>query len=324
MNRSAFKLFFTLPLILLGSINYVSAQAYPEKPIRFMVGYAPGGLTDGVARTLAPQLTEILGKQVVVENRAGGGSTIATDFVAKSPADGYTLLMADQAFISNPSLFQNLPYDTLKDLQPVALVGIAASVIVVNSSLAVRDLKSLIALAKSKPGALNYASGGNGTMTHLAGELFKQVARVDIVHVPYKGAGPAVVDLLGGQVPMMFSGIGSVAQHIKSGQLIALAVTGESRSPALPNVPTLAELGLAQATVIGYWGMMAPAGTPSEVTEKLMKAVGDAVKRPDVNQRLIGLGVEPSFASGARYEKILSAEIPKWSQVIKLANIKID
>ena len=324
MNRFVSKAFCACTLIFLGSTNLVSAQAYPEKSIRLMVGYAPGGLTDGVARTLAPQLTEILGKQVVVENRGGGGSTIATDLVAKSPADGYTLLMADQALISNPSLFQNLSYDTLKDFQPVALVGTAASVIVVNSSLPVRDLKSLITLAKSKPGTLNYASGGNGTMTHLAGELFKQVARVDIVHVPYKGTGPAVVDLLGGQVPMMFSSIGPVAQYIKSGQLIALAVTGDSRSPALPNVATLAELGLAQATVIGYWGMMAPAGTPSEITEKLMKAVGDAVKRPEVNQRLIGLGVDPSFATGARYEKILSTEIPKWAQVIKLANIKID
>jgi tripartite-type tricarboxylate transporter receptor subunit TctC len=289
-----------------------------------MVGYVPGGLTDGVARTLAPQLSELLGRQVVVENRGGGGSSIATDVVAKAPADGYTLLMADQALISNPSLFPALPYDTLKDLQPVALVGTAASVIVVNSTLPVRDLKALIALAKSKPGTLNYASGGNGTMTHLAGELFKQVARVDIVHVPYKGTGPAVVDLLGGQVPMMFSSIGPVAQYIKSGQLIALAVTGETRSPALPNVPTLSELGLAQATVIGYWGMMAPAGTTGEVTEKLMKAVSDAVKRPDINQRLISLGVDPSFASGARYEKVLSSEIPKWAQVIKLANIRID
>ena len=324
MNRFLSQAFFTGALIFLGSINCVSAQSYPEKSIRLMVGYAPGGLTDGVARTLAPQLTEILGKQVVVENRGGGGSTIATDVVAKAPADGYTLLMADQALISNPSLFQNLPYDTLKDLQPVALVGTAASVIVVNSAVPVRDLKSLIALAKSKPGTLNYASGGNGTMTHLAGELFKQVARVDIVHVPYKGTGPAVVDLLGGQVPMMFSSIGPVAQYIKSGQLIALAVTGDVRSPALPNVPTLSELGLAQATVIGYWGMMAPAGTPSEITEKLMKSINEVVKRPDVNQRLVSLGIEPAFATGARYEKILSGEIPKWAQVIKFANIKID
>lgn len=324
MNSLLRKAFWICAIIFLGSTHIVSAQGYPEKAIRLMVGYAPGGLTDGVARTLAPQLSDILGKQVVVENRGGGGSSIATDLVAKSPADGYTLLMADQALISNPSLFSSLPYDTLKDLQPVALVGTAASVIVVNSALPVRDLKALITLAKSKPGTLNYASGGNGTMTHLAGELFKQVARVDIVHVPYKGTGPAVVDLLGGQVPMMFSSIGPVAQYIKSGQLIALAVTGETRSPALPNVPTLSELGLAQATVIGYWGMMAPTGIPGDVTEKLMKAVNDAVKRPDVNQRLVALGIDPSFATGARYEKILSTEIPKWAQVIKFANIRID
>ena len=311
-------------LFFLGSTHFVSAQSYPEKSIRLMVGYAPGGLTDGVARTLSPPLSEILGKQIVVENRGGGGSSIATDVVAKSAADGYTLLMADQALISNPSLFPTLPYDTLKDLQPVALVGTAASVIVVNASVPVRDLKGLIALAKSKPGTLNYASGGNGTMTHLAGELFKQVARVDIVHIPYKGTGPAVVDLLGAQVPMMFSSIGPVAQYIKSGQLIALAVTGENRSPALPNVPTLSELGLAQATVIGYWGVMAPTGTPNDITEKLAKSINDAVKRPDVNQKLINLGIDPSFAVGTRYEKILSTEIPKWGQVIKNANIRID
>ena len=324
MNSFFKKVFSICACIFLGSVHCVNAQGYPEKTIRLMVGYAPGGLTDGVARTLAPQLSELLGKQVVVENRGGGGSSIATDVVAKAPADGYTLLMADQALISNPSLFPALPYDTLKDLQPVALVGTAASVIVVNATLPVRDLKALIALAKSKPGTLNYASGGNGTMTHLAGELFKQVARVDIVHVPYKGTGPAVVDLLGGQVPMMFSSIGPVAQYIKSGQLIPLAVTGDSRSPALPNVPTLSELGLAQATVIGYWGMMAPTGTPGDVTEKLMKAISDVVKRPDINQRLVSLGIDPSFATGARYEKILSSEIPKWAQVIKLANIRID
>jgi tripartite-type tricarboxylate transporter receptor subunit TctC len=318
------QVFCFITIIFLGSMQWVSAQGYPDKSIRLMVGYAPGGLTDGVARTLAPQLSEILGKQVVVENRGGAGSSIATDVVAKAPADGYTLLMADQALISNPSLFSTLPYDTLKDLQPVALVGTAASVIVVNSSLPVRDLKGLIALAKSKPGTLNYASGGNGTMTHLAGELFKQVARVDIVHVPYKGTGPAVVDLLGGQVPMMFSSIGPVAQYIKSGQLIPLAVTGEVRSPALPAVPTLSELGLAQATVIGYWGVMAPAGTPNDITEKLTKSINDAVKRPDVNQRLVSLGIDPTFAMGARYEKILSTEIPKWAQVIKQANIRID
>lgn len=318
------QVFCICAIFFLSSTCFVSAQGYPEKSIRLMVGYAPGGLTDGVARTLAPQLTEILGKQVVVENRGGGGSSIATDVVAKAPADGYTLLMADQALISNPSLFPSLPYDTFKDLQPVALVGTAASVIVINASVPVRDLKSLIALAKSKPGTLNYASGGNGTMTHLAGELFKQVARVDIVHVPYKGTGPAVVDLLGGQVPMMFSSIGPVAQYIRSGQLIALAVTGEIRSPALPTVPTLSELGLSQATVIGYWGVMAPYGTPQDISEKLTKSVGEAIKRPDINQRLVGLGIDPSFATGARYEKILSAEIPKWAQVIKQANIKID
>ena len=321
----AFQSFLCVAFIgFMASATSANAQSYPNKPVRLMVGYAPGGLTDGVARTLAPRLSEILGQQVVIENRGGGGSTIGTDVVAKAQADGYTLLISDQALISNASLFQKLPYDTLKDLQPVALVGVATSVIVVHPSISVRDLKELIALAKSKPGVLNYASGGTGTLTHLAGELFKQVAGVDIMHVPYKGTGPGVVDLLGGQVPMMFSSIGPVAQHIKSGKVIAVAVTGESRSPALPDVPTLAELGLAPATVVGYWGMMAPAGTPREIMDKLNKAVNDTVKRPDIYQRLADQGVEPTGGTSSGYEKILRTEIPKWAAVIKRANIKID
>ena len=309
---------------LITSFHPASAQTFPNKPIRLMVGYAPGGLTDGVARTLAPGLTELLGQQVVVDNKGGGGSTIGTDLVAKAQADGYTLLMADQALISNTSLYQKLPYDTLKDLRPVGLVGVASSVIVVHPSLSVRSLKELVALAKNKPGSLNYASGGNGTLTHLAGELFKQVAGVDIVHVPYKGAGPAVVDLIGGQVPMMFSSIGPVVQHIKSGKVIALAVTGETRASAIPDVPTLSELGLPAASVVGYWGMMAPVGVPADIIEKLNLAVNTTVKRPEVSQRLLGQGVEPAAGSAPNYEKILRAEIPKWAEVIKRANIKID
>lgn len=317
-------LMYVVLLSLITFANCAKAQNYPSKPLRLMVGYAPGGLTDGVARTLAPRLSESLGQQIVVENRGGGGSTIGTDFVAKSVPDGYTLLIADQALISNASLFQKLPYDTFKDLQPVALVGAATSIIVAHPSLGVRDMKTLIALAKSKPNVLNYASGGNGTLTHLAGELLKQVAGIEIVHIPYKGAGLAVLDLLGGQVPMMFSSVGPVAQHIATGRLIALAVTGETRSPALPDVPTLTELGLAPATVVGYWGMMAPAGTPVEVVERLSREVNAAIKRPDISQKLIDQGIEPSGGNSASYEKILRSEIPKWAAVIKRANIKID
>jgi len=273
---------------------------------------------------VAIELAKALGQSMVVENKAGGGTVIGVDAVAKSAADGYSFVTVANSFAANQTLVKKLPYDTLKDLQPVALVGVATSVIVVHPSISVRDLKELIALAKSKPGVLNYASGGNGTLTHLAGELFKQVAGVDIMHVPYKGTGPGVVDLLGGQVPMMFSSIGPVAQHIKSGKVIAVAVTGESRSPALPDVPTLAELGLAPATVVGYWGMMAPAGTPREIMDKLNKAVNDTVKRPDIYQRLADQGVEPTGGTSSGYEKILRTEIPKWAAVIKRANIKID
>jgi tripartite-type tricarboxylate transporter receptor subunit TctC len=326
LRRLATRTLFLTALLCSGltAVADSHAQNYPTKPIRLMVPYAPGGLTDGVARTLAPKLSELLGQPVVVENRGGGGSTIGTDIVAKAQADGYTLLMADQALISNPSLFAKLPYDTLKDLQPIAVVGAASSVIVAHPSLPARNLREVVAYAKAKPGELNYASGGNGTSTHLAGELFKQVAGIDMTHIPYKGVGPAVGDLVGGQVPLMVSSIGPVVQHIKAGKIKALAVTGMVRSPALPDVPTLAESGFASASVVGYWGLLAPAGIPREILDKLSGAVAAAVNRPEIRQRLTDQGVDPTGRGPAEYDRILRSEILKWAEVIKRANIKID
>ncbi|MDB5905641.1 MAG: hypothetical protein JWM26_4519 [Betaproteobacteria bacterium] len=311
-------------VILLSLASTAVAQSYPARNIRLVVGYPPGGLTDGVARTLAPALTQMLGQQVYVDNRPGGGSTIGTDIAAKAPPDGHTLLIADQALITNPSLYAKLPFDTLKDLQPVALVGAAALVIVVHPVLPSRSVKELAALAKSKPGALNYASGGNGTATHLAGELFKQVAGVDMMHIPYKGAGLAIVDLIGGQVSLMFSSIGAAAPYASAGRIKALAVTSPSRAPALPNVPTLSESGYPGATVVGYWGVAAPAGVSREIVEKVSATIAAAVARPEVRQRLIDQGVDPTGAGPAEYDRVLRAEIPKWGKVIRQAGIKID
>ena len=300
------------------------AQGYPTRTIRMVVGYPPGGLTDGVARTLGPRLAEALGQQVIVDNRGGGGSTIGTDIVAKSLPDGYTLLVADQALITNPSLYAKLPYDTLKDLQPVALVGAASLVIVVHPSLPARSVKDLVAIAKTRPGDVNYASGGNGTATHLAGELFKQVAGVRMVHIPYKGVGLAIIDLLGGHVSIMFSSIGAAGPHANAGKIRALAVTGPSRAPALPAVPTLAESGYPAASVVGYWGVLAPAGVARDIVDKLSGAIATVVKRPDVHQRLVDQGVDPTGSGPAEYGRIIRAEIEKWAKVIRQAGIKVD
>lgn len=300
------------------------AQGFPTRSIRLVVGYPPGGLTDGVARTLAPGLSESLGQQVFVDNRGGGGSTIGTDIVAKAAPDGHTLLVADQALITNPSLYAKLPFDTLKDFQPVLLVGAASLVIVVHPSLPVRSVKELVALAKSHPGDINYASGGNGTATHLAGELFKQVAGVQMVHIPYKGAGLAIIDLLGGHVSLMFSSVGAAAPHANAGKIKALAVTGESRIQVLPGVPTLAEAGYPAASVVGYWGVLAPASIPRDVLDKLGSAIAAVVKRPEVRQRLLDQGVDPTGSGPGEYDRIIRAEIGRWAKVIKQAGIKVD
>jgi len=300
------------------------AQGFPTRTIRMVVGYPPGGLTDGVARTLQPRLAEALGQQVIVDNRGGGGSTIGTDIVAKSPPDGYTLLVADQALITNPSLYAKLPYDTLKDLQPVALVGAASLVIVVHPSFPTRSVKDLVAIAKKRPGDVNYASGGNGTATHLAGELFKQVAGVQMVHIPYKGVGLAIVDLLGGHVSIMFSSIGAAGPHANAGKIRALAVTGPSRAPALPAIPTLAESGYPAASVVGYWGVLAPAGVARDIVDKLSGAIATVVKRPDMHQRLVDQGVDPTGSGPAEYGRLIRAEIEKWAKVIRQAGIKVD
>ncbi len=300
------------------------AAEYPARTIRLVVGYPPGGLTDGVARTLSPRLAEALGQQVIVDNRAGGGSTIGTDIVAKAAPDGYTLLVADQALITNPSLYAKLPFDTLRDFQPISLVGAASLVIVVHPSLPARSVKDLVTLAKVRPGEINYASGGNGTATHLAGELFKQVAGVQMLHIAYKGVGLAIVDLLGGHVSIMFSSIGAAGPHANAGRIRALAVTGSARAPALPGVPTLTESGYSGASVVGYWGVLAPGGVPRDVADKLSAAIAKAVKLPDIHQRLVDQGVDPTGSGGDEYGRVIRAEIQKWAKVIRQAGIKVD
>ena len=323
-TRTVSRAAWSLCIALVAFTGVAVAQSYPVRTVRLVVGYPAGGLTDGVARTVSAGLAESLGQQVIVDNRGGAGSTIGTDIVAKSVPDGHVLLVADQALITNPTLYARLPYDTLKDLQPVSMVGAASLVIVVHPSLPVRSAKDLVALAKSRPGQVNYASGGNGTATHLAGELFRQVSGVQMVHIPYKGAGVAISDLLGGHVSIMFSSIGTAAPHVATNRIRALAVTGPARAPVFPQVPTLNEAGYPAAAVVGYWGVAAPAGVPREIVDRLSKTLSVIIKKPDVHKRLVDQGVDPSGSDPAEYGEVIRREIAKWEKVIKTAGIKVD
>jgi tripartite-type tricarboxylate transporter receptor subunit TctC len=300
------------------------AQAYPTKAIRIVVPFAPGGGTDILTRIMAPKMNELLKQQLIVDNRPGAGSQIGSEIVAKAPPDGYTLLMVDTAFMTNPSLYSKLPYDSRKDFAPVSLAASAPVIMIVHPSVPVRTLKELVALARAQPAALNFASGGPGSSTHLGVELLKYVAKIDLVHIPYKGTGPAVADVLGGQVTMMFAGISSVKQHVESGRLRAIAVTGEKRSPAMPKVPTFGEAGMKQVDASSYWGALAPARTPAEIVTRLSATMAQVLKMADVRDKLVELGFDPIGGTPSEYAALLAKETDKWGQVIKAAGVKLD
>jgi tripartite-type tricarboxylate transporter receptor subunit TctC len=259
-----------------------------------------------------------------VDNRPGAGSQIGTDLVAKAPPDGYTILMVDTAFMTNPSLYSKLPYHSEKDFAPVSLAATAPVIMIVHPSVPVRTVKELVTLARAQPGALNFASGGPGSSTHLGVELLKYVAKIELVHIPYKGTGPAVADVLGGQVTMMFAGISSVKQHVESGRLRAIAVTGENRSPAMPRVPTFGEAGMKQVDASSYWGALAPARTPAEIVNRLSTTMAQVLKMPDVREKLVELGFDPIGGSPSEFATLLAKETDKWAKVIKAAGVKLD
>jgi len=300
------------------------AQTYPSKPIRVIVPFAPGGGTDILTRIMSPRLSEALKQQIVVDNRPGAGSQIGTEVVAKSAPDGYTILMVDTAFETNPSLYSKLPYDSLKDFAPVSLSATAPVILIIHPSVPVRTLKELVALARAQPGALNFASGGPGSSTHLGVELLKYVAKIDLVHIPYKGTGPAVADVLGGQVTMMFAGISSVKSHVEAGKLRAIAVTGAKRSPAMPSVPTFAEAGYKDVDASTYWGALAPARTPPEIVNALSASMAQVLKMADVRAKLTDLGFDAIGGSPDQFAALIRSEMAKWSKVIKAAGIRLD
>ena len=301
-----------------------AAQAYPTKPIRIIVPYAPGGSTDVLFRIFAPKLSEVLGQQALIDNRPGAASTIGLDLVAKSPPDGYTVGVANIAYGANPSIYRKMPFDAEKDLAPVGLVSIVTMVLSVHPSVPARSVKEFIALAKSKPGSLTYGSAGNGSANHLATARFEHMSGAKLQHVPYKGGGPAVVAIVGGEVSTLFATIPSAIHHFKSGKLRALAVSSSKRNAALPELPTIAEAGVPGYEAIEWQGLMVPTGTPRDVILKLNQAFAKVTAMPDVKDRVAALGSDLVAGTPEEFDAFVKRELAVWSKVVKDVGIKID
>lgn len=302
----------------------LAQQAYPSKPVRVVVPYPPGGPTDIVARTVSQKLAEQTGQSFVVENRAGAGGNLGAELVARAQPDGYTLLVATTAHAINPSLFRNLSYQLAKDLAPVSLLTSGPLVLVTNPAVAASNVQDLIALAKAKPGSLNFASSGNGQSTHLAAELFSSQAGIRMTHLPYKGSAPALADLMAGQASLMFDTMLSAMPHVRSGKLRALAVTSSARSPAAPDIPTVAESGLPGYEAIAWNGLMVPAGTPAETVARLSALVKAVLEQPDVKERFAGQGFATAWMQPDAFGRFLQAEIDKWATVVKASGATVD
>jgi tripartite-type tricarboxylate transporter receptor subunit TctC len=307
-----------LALLIAGAAH---AQGYPNRVIRIVVPYATGGNTDFTARIVATRLSEVLGQQVIVENRPGGATNIGTELVARAPADGYTLLMGGASNAINMSLYANLSYDTVRDFVPIVLCVKGASVLAVQPALP-KTLSEFIALARSRPGKLNFASSGPGSSTHMAGELFKQMTGVDIVHVPYKGNAPAIADTLGGQVDMVFSGVPALLPHLQSGRLRALAIGSLRRFPAIPDVPTFDELGLRGYESTTWFGLMAPARTPRDIVTRLNVEVARILGGKELGERLVREGLDASAGTPEQFARFIDEEIAKYARLVKAAGLK--
>ena len=303
--------------------------AWPTRTVRIVVPFAPGGTTDILARALAPELAKAFGQGVIVDNRAGAGGNLGADLVAKSPPDGYTLVMGTvgtQAI--NPSLDPTMPYDAAKDFAPVTLVAGVPNVLVMNPAKAkaagISDVRSLIAYARANPGKLNMASSGNGTSIHLAGELFKSMTGTYMVHFPYKGSGPALLDLVGGTMDLMFDNLPSALPHVKAGKLVALAVTSSERSAALPDVPTVAEAGVKGFEATSWFGLLAPAGTPADIVQRIQQESAKALASPALRERLLSQGAIPGGMPPAEFGRFIATETKKWAAVVKSSGAKVD
>jgi tripartite-type tricarboxylate transporter receptor subunit TctC len=319
----------SLPLLALlllasASASFAQSAAWPSKPITMVVTYPPGGGADVMARLIAPKMGEALGQNVIVENRPGAGGQIGAAAVAKATPDGYTLMLDASSFAVNPSLYPKLPYDSATAFRPIGVIALFPNVVLVNPQFPAKNISELTSLARSRKDFVSFASSGNGSAQHLAGALFESAAKVDMVHVPYKGGGPALNDVIGGQVPLFFGNLASTLQHIQSGRLRALAVTSGKRAAMLPDVPTLAEAGLAGAEIYEWNAVFAPAGTPEPVLEKLSVALQKAMEAPEVKARIAQLGGEIQKGGPKAAQEFIQAQIALWARLVKAKGISVE
>jgi tripartite-type tricarboxylate transporter receptor subunit TctC len=309
----------------LVSQTSIAQVNYPEKSIRWVVPFPPGGAMDGIARALGEQISKKTGQPIVIENKAGAGGNIGVDFVAKSPSDGYTMVITSIGMATNRYLYSKLAYDPIKDFAPVSLLAVVPNMLVVNpAKVQAKSLKAFLEEANAKPGKLTYASAGNGTSIHLAGELFTSMTNTQMLHLPYRGSGPAINDLLGGQVDMMWDSVASARPHVQAGKLVALAVTTKKRSSAMPEVPTVEEAGVKGYELSPWFGVFMPANTPAPIVAKMNKLLIDAMRETSVKARLFVLGAEPIASTPEALANLMSSESTKWEKLIRERNIKSD
>jgi tripartite-type tricarboxylate transporter receptor subunit TctC len=315
---------FLLSVLLLCLLNPAQA-AYPDKPIKIVIGFPAGGPLDAHIRLLIEKLQLSLGQTVIVDYKSGAGGTVGAQFVAQSPADGYTVLLANTGtMVINPAIYTKSQYDTLKDFQPVARTAQQPLALIVNKDVAANSLKELITYAKANPGKLNYGSAGNGGISHLVPEMLKSETGIFMVHIPFKGSAPAFTDLIAGHVQFMAESVPQAAIYAKQGKVKALAVTSAKRNPALPNTPTVIETGIANLEVVGFYGILAPKGTPPEVVNKLSQAFKETLENPEIQKKMIDQGADPAYLNADQFTKFLTAEMPRWANAVMQAGAKLD
>jgi tripartite-type tricarboxylate transporter receptor subunit TctC len=325
MRKTLYKVaILSIILFSLGTSLGVQA-AFPDKPIKVIIGFPAGGPLDAHMRLLVEKLQAILGQPVIVDYKAGAGGTVGAQFVAQSPADGYTLLLANTGtMVINPAVYTKTSYETLKEFQPIARTAQQPLALIVNKDVPAQTLKEFIAYAKANPGKLNYGSAGNGGISHLVPEMLKNETGIFMVHIPFKGSAPAFTDLIAGHVQFMAESVPQAANYAKLGKVRALAVTSVKRNPALPNTPTVIETGIANLEVVGFYGVLAPKGTPTEVVNKLSQAFKETLESADIQKRMLEQGADPAYLSADQFTKFLAVEMPRWAKAVKQAGAKLD
>jgi tripartite-type tricarboxylate transporter receptor subunit TctC len=315
----------TLLLSIMLVLTFHVQAAYPDKPIKIMIGFPAGGPLDAHIRLLVDRLQTALGQTVIVDYKAGAGGAVGAQFVAQSLPDGYTLLLANTGtMVINPAIYTKAPYDTLKDFQPIARTAQQPLALIVNKDVPVNSLKEFVAYAKANPGKLNYGSAGNGGISHLVPEMLKSETGIFMVHIPFKGSAPAFTDLIAGHVQFMAESVPQAANYAKQGKVKALAVTSTKRNTALPNTPTVIETGVANLEVVGFYGILAPKGTPTDVTNKLSQAFKETLESPDIQKKMIEQGADPAYLNADQFTKFLATEMPRWAKVVNQAGAKLD